>query len=165
MELDQWIAIYGSVTQTAASKEKAFWSLFACGLMTAALFVLAVLLGGRFAASGVAVEVGVIAFGWVVGLSWAVAQVRLHSEIVHWERLLRSLESQFAGGEFHRSVQRLDQGEPVCVPGSAWACDEWQNEAVRFSRLFGLFTYRWVLWTPVAFLCGLVVLFIRVVAF
>jgi hypothetical protein len=101
----------------------------------------------------------------VIGLAWAAAQRRLHGEMIHWERLLRSLESQFAGGEFHRSVQRLDQGEPVCVSGSAWACDEWQNEAVRFSRLFRLFTCRLVLWTPVAFLGALVVLFIKAIAF
>jgi hypothetical protein len=112
-----------------------------------------------------ALEVGLIALGWVIGLAWAGAQQRLHVELIHWERLLRSLESQFAGGEFHRSVQRLDQGEPICVSGSAWACEEWQNEAVRFSRTFRLFTCRMVLWTPVAFLLGLVVLFIKVVAY
>ncbi len=167
MELEQWIAIYGAVTHNATARIRSFWSLLVGGMLVAAVFSLAFSYLEAFALSGIPVslEIGTIGFALFLGIGWLAAQCRLLAEVHHWERMLRSLESQFAGGEFQRSQRRLEQGESVCVAGSTWICDDWQNEAVRFSRLTRTIPQCVAVSIPAGFVAALVAFLVKVTAF
>jgi len=163
MELSQWIALYGAVSQSAASRERSKWVLFASGLVTGALLLLVascILVLGS--ASGKALGLGVASLGGMICFTWWVMQQRLDHESLHWHRLLRSLESQFAGAEFHRNIHRLLQGEQACVPSAAWVCGEWNPEAVRFPFFVRNFPRVLMQWLPGIFLAAFLLLIVGI---
>jgi len=130
MELDQWLMVYLALSQTAAAKERSAWSAFFGGLITEAILGVALVflisvepipLGGFHYYA----EIGLIAIGIVGSIAWMTCTSRIRAEAAHLSGLLRGIESQFAGGEFLRSVHRLSHGERVCVNASNWTCDEW----------------------------------------
>ena len=130
MELDQWIAIYGAISQSAASHSRSRWVSFTGGLLAASLLVVFLAYLAQLGVGAVerSFGIGASALGLLIGLAWWVNQGRLYTECGHWERLLRSLEEQFAGAEFHRSLHRILQGEETCVPAAKWVCGEWHSE-------------------------------------
>jgi len=153
MELDQWISIYASASQSAASRERSLWTAFAGGLIASSLFVTIIAYVVALDSSGFGHAFGLAtsSLGLAVCLVWFAVQFRLLYECQHWQRLLRSVESQFAGVEFHRSVQRLLQGEKICVPQSAWFCDGWNPEPAHFPFLLRAIPKMMTLWIPVLF--------------
>jgi len=164
MELDQWIAVYQAVSHTASEHERSLWSMFAGGAIAACLFALIVVSMAAFGRTSVDrdVALGVISFGAVLSLAWCLVQTRFAAEALHWRRLLRDLESQFAGGEFHRSFARLAQGEKICIPAAGWICNEWGAEPVRLSRAARSAGVRVLSIVPCAWFVGTILLLIRV---
>lgn len=150
MELEQWIQLFGAISNTTTTHEKSKWMVFSGGLVASAILALCaigILMRGPDKAFGI----GVAIFGSVVALAWAVVQQRLHVECDHWGRLLRSIESQFVGTEFHRSIHRLFLGEQVCVPDASWICGKWSPEAARFSAVTRRLSRAIICWIPVLF--------------
>ena len=137
MELDQWIAIYGSISQSAASQSRSRWVSFTGGLLAASLLVVFLAYLAQLGVGTVerSFGIGASSLGLLIGLAWWVNQGRLYAECRHWERFLRSLEEQFAGVEFHRSLHRMLQGEETCVPAAKWVCEEWHSEPARMLRV------------------------------
>ena len=159
MELDHWIAIYAAISQSAASRERSRWGLLAAGMVAGSLIVAAVIyvLGaGRSTAAPAAI--GLASLGLAMSLVWSLAQHRLRLESRHWQRILRSLESQFAGAEFHRNLHRLLKGEEVCVPSAAWVCQEWQPEAAHCPSLLRTAPDLLIQWVPMVFTLAFVTL-------
>jgi hypothetical protein len=130
MELDQWLMVYQTIVQSAAQRGRNRWSLLAGGavaqsiLLVATVFLLFVeplpMTGEYFF-----LVVGLAALGLLTSLGWIASLRRLRIEVLHFESLARGIESQFAGGEFFRSIRRLAQGEKVCTSASNWTCGEW----------------------------------------
>ena len=152
MELEQWIQLFHAVSSTTASREKGKWLLFASSFVTCTglLFIGVSLFVQTLSKPA---SIGIAALGLAIAIAWSIIQQRLSAECAHWNRILRSIESQFAGTEFHRSIHRLSLGEQVCVPTSAWVCDEWRAEAARFPLLSRKVPDRLLLSVP--FLYGL----------
>ncbi len=132
MELDQWIAVYAAVSTWAAARERSAWSVFCggvigCGVLLA---IAAYAMGGAllFAQQ---LALGVAALGLAVSVIWALALAHTLHEGAHWGHLLCSIESQLAGAEFHRSSNRMAQGEQVCIPSALHVCGQWHPQAVR----------------------------------
>ncbi len=161
MELDQWISVFAAVSRTADNRDRSTWSLFMSGIVAASLLIAVTayaLLSATVAAD--ALSLGAASLGLVLSVVWAVSQYRLSSECAHWRRLLRSIESQFAGAEFHRSMHRLIQGEQICVRSSGWLCDEWQSEGVQFPAILRTAPNFMMHLVPLAFVAGFVTLLI-----
>lgn len=150
MELEQWIHLFGAVSNTTTAREKSSWMVFSSGLVACtglaliAIWTLARGFGGP-------ASIGVSVLGLLVAIAWGVIQQRLTAECAHWNRLLRSVESQFAGAEFHRSIHRLMLGEQVCIPESSWICGDWNPEATRFPLLARYVSSRITQWVPVLY--------------
>jgi hypothetical protein len=165
MELGQWIAVYGAVSQSASSRERSLWTLFAGGFVSSSLVMAIIAYAvtrGPSSALQQAFTVGAAVFGLLVSFVWMVAQIRLLFEYQHWYRLLRSVESQFAGAEFHRSLHRLLQGDQVCIPSASWICDEWHPEPARFPWIVRVMPKLVALWIPAAFLLAFVALLVGI---
>jgi len=82
----------------------------------------------------------VAVFGVLICAYWLSIRHRLSREILHWQGLLRQLEGEFSGAEFHRSALRLATGRPVRIPTITPHFDEWSPGSVRlgwFSRMLG----------------------------
>jgi len=164
MELEQWIHLFSAISNTTTAREKSKWMVFSSGIIACAVLVLIViwaLVRGLDRPAGV----GAAALGLLLALAWGVIQQRLHVECEHWNRLLRSIESQFAGTEFHRSIHRLLLGEQVCIPTSAWVCGVWNPEATRFPILTRHVSGRITQWVPVLFALSFVALLIGVATY
>ncbi|MBN1857667.1 hypothetical protein JW848_00490 [Candidatus Bipolaricaulota bacterium] len=161
MELDQWISVFAAVSRTADNRDRNMWSLFMSGIVAASLLVgvtaYALL---SFATTADPLSLGAASLGLLLSVVWAVSQYRLSTECAHWRRLLRSIESQFAGAEFHRSLHRLLQGEQICVRASGWLCDEWQSEGVQFPAILRTAPNLMMHLVPLAFVAGFVVLLV-----
>jgi len=169
MELDQWLMVYLAIAQGVAAKERSGWSLFG-GVLIAesvlaigAVFLLStepVPRGGPL----LFVQVGLVVIGLLSSLAWLASQVRVQAEASHLSALLRGIESQFAGGEFLRSLERLAKGERVCSSASQWTCGEWLPSVSRLpfaARLSPRFLAALV---SFSFLCGWIALLVRAVA-
>ena len=133
LELHAWLAIYQAVTLTATAKERTYWTIAAVFLLANSVLLLP---AGLLAASssndeGQLLVTGLAALGGIICLAWLACQGFAGRESLHWESLLRSIEHQFAGGEFHRSAYRLLRGEETCVPTTAWKCGDWYPEVER----------------------------------
>lgn len=154
MELSQWIAVYGAVSQSAANRERSLWTLFAGGAISCALVIAVIAYSVTRGSSSFeqTFGIGAAALGLLVSFVWVVAQLRLLLEYQHWHRLLRSIESQFAGAEFHRSFHRLLQGDQVCIASASWICEQWHPEPARFPWLVRIIPKLIALWIPTAFL-------------
>jgi len=134
VELEGWLEVYQALTLTASAKERNYWSIFLGFLIASSLLVVA--LAFLFLAYSLPEErilrTVLGALGLCVGLGWWTSQRRAGREITLWSSLLRSLEGEFAGAEFHRSLYKLLQGAQVCVPASDWKCNEWYPLVARF---------------------------------
>ncbi|MFO8034743.1 MAG: hypothetical protein R6U88_06280 [Candidatus Bipolaricaulota bacterium] len=159
MELQELLAVYQATSATAAAKERAYWGVIGMSLLASAV-LLAV---GAFFVSASWLEgwrrltSAVAGLGFVLTLYWGVMQYRLGRELALWHGLLRQLEGEFAGMEFHRSAFRFRSGQEVRVPSTSLRCDEWYPELVHAGRagrttgqlfkvlLPGVFLVAWVL--------------------
>ena len=163
MELGHWISLYGAISQSASSRERSLWTLFAGGFLSSALLIAAAIYAvARDASFESAFAVGVSSLGLLVSFVWMMAQLRLLLEYQHWSRLLRSVESQFAGAELQRSFHRLLKGEEVCIPSAAWVCGQWHPEAATFPWIVRTIPKLIALWIPGAFLLAFAALLIGV---
>ncbi|UCF10266.1 MAG: hypothetical protein JSW65_00865 [Candidatus Bipolaricaulota bacterium] len=159
MELDQWIALYGAVSRMASDRERSLWSLFTAGLIGCGLLLAVIAFAGTaFGIPGgdssfqYEFGIGVAALGALLSCVWLISQLRLHVACRHWQRLLRSIESQFAGAEFTRSFHRLFHGDQVCIPSASWICREWHPEPARIRWPMRGRTSLLTAWIPLAFL-------------
>jgi hypothetical protein len=148
MELEQWIAVYSAASQSAASRDRSLWSVFAGGLIASSLLLM--------------FGIGIAALGLAVCLVWTLIQYKLLHECLHWQRLLRSVESQFAGAEFYRSLDRLSKGEELCVPVASRICNEWNSEAAKFPWLIRIVPQLMTLWVPAFFIAGFIAFLIGI---
>ena len=170
MELDQWIAVYSAASQSAASRERSLWSVFAGGLIAGSLLmaILAIAVTLTSATTLTATDcgrvfgIGIASLGLAVCLVWSLIQYKLLHEYRHWQRLLRSAESQFAGAEFYRSFARLSKGEQLCVPVAARICDEWNSESARLPWVIRIVPQLITLWVPFFFIAGFVAFLIGI---
>ena len=164
MELEQWIAVYSAASQSAASRERSLWSVFAGGLIASSLLltILAIVVALTATDLSLVFGIGIAALGLTVCLIWALIQYTLLHECLHWQRLLRSVESQFAGAEFHRSLDRLSKGEELCIPSASRICDEWNSEAAKFPWLIRIVPQLTTLWVPAVFIAGFVAFLIGI---
>jgi hypothetical protein len=164
MELSQWIAVYGAVSQSAANRERSLWTLFAGGAISCALVIAVIAYSITRGSSSFeqVLGIGAAALGLLVSFVWVIAQLRLFLEYQHWYRLLRSVESQFAGAEFHRSFHRLLQGDQVCIPSASWVCEQWHPEAARFPWIVRIMPKLIALWIPTAFFLAFVSLLVGI---
>jgi hypothetical protein len=161
MELEQWIQLFGAISNTTTTREKSKWMVFSGGLVACAILVLCSI-GMLVRGSDQSIGIGVAVLGLLLALAWAIIQQRLHVECDHWNRLLRSIESQFVGTEFHRSIHRLLLGEQVCVPNASWICGEWNAEAARFSAVTRHLSRKIMQWVPFLFTLSFVALILAV---
>lgn len=128
--------MYQATSATAAAKERAYWGLIGA-ILLASVVLLAV---GAFFVSASWLEgwkrltSGVAALGLVLTLYWAVMQHRLGRELSLWHGLLRQVESEFAGMEFHRGAFRFQLGEDVRVPSTSPRSEEWYSQLVHIGR-------------------------------
>lgn len=164
MELDQWIAIYTAASHSATNRERSLWTVFAGGLVASGLLVAMIAFVVALDASsfGRTFGIGAAALGLAMCLVWFAAQYKLLFECRHWNRLLRSVESQFAGTELHRSFARLQQGDQICIPAASWTCGEWLPEPVRFPLVLRAVPRLITLWIPIFFLAAFVAFLIGI---
>ena len=164
MELEQWIAVYSAASQSAASRDRSLWSVFAGGLIASSLLltILAIVVTLTATNFGRVFGIGIAALGLAVCLVWTLIQYKLLHECLHWQRLLRSVESQFAGAEFYRSLDRLSKGEELCVPVASRICNEWNSEAAKFPWLIRIVPQLMTLWVPAFFIAGFIAFLIGI---
>jgi len=170
MELEQWIAVYSAASLSAASRERSLWSVFAGGLIASSLMlaILAIAVTITSVATLTATDlgrvfgIGIAALGLAVCLVWSLIQYKLLHEYRHWQCLLRSVESQFAGAEFYRSFARLSKGEQLCVPVAARICDEWNSESAKSSWLIRIVPQLITLWVPTFFIASFIAFIIGI---
>lgn len=128
--------VYQAVSATTAGKERTYWNLNAVSLITSVLLLipslalgLAVLetsSNGYIASPGLRYVTTVLAaLGALIAVCWLTLHHRLSREVAHWQGLLRQIEGEFAGAEFHRSALRLLMGQPVRAPMVALHFGEW----------------------------------------
>lgn len=133
VELEAWLEVYQAITLTASAKERAYWTQFFGFLISSALLVVA----GAFFHLGFslpgrrALQTGLATLGLCLSLGWWTGLRAAGRELALWASLLRGLEGEFAGAEFHRSAFKLLQGRQVCVPASDWKCEEWHPLVTR----------------------------------
>jgi len=144
MELDQWIEIYRALTVDASGREHNLWSAFIGGLIAESILAVAFIILAAFPPDLIAVSfrLGFISIALLVSLSWLISLIRLVGEKRHMEGLLRSIEGNFAGGEFIRSLYRLGKGAKVCLPDSNWTCNSWIPSVLRlpvYARISPIF--------------------------
>lgn len=160
MELEEWLKVYQAITLTAGVKERGYWTIAGLFLLANCLLILSLALfsffytmwEGRFFATALS------GIGVLICLCWLISQQRAAREVSHWGSLLRSIEGQFAGGEFHRSLYKLLYGEEVCIPATSWKCNEWYPEVERLSRLGRITPQTLIGLLPVVFLLAWVAL-------
>jgi len=133
MELDQWLAIYQALVVDASGKERNLWSTFIGGLIVESILSIASIVLRVFPSDviGVSFRLGFIAIALLVTIVWFLSLARLAAERRHAYSLLRSVENQFAGGEFLRSFYRFTKGEKICLPDSNWTCGSWIPSVLR----------------------------------
>jgi hypothetical protein len=168
MELDQWLVVYQTIVRSASLKEQTRWSLvIGATLVQAILGVAAVFLvfvePMPLAGLRLPLTIGLISVGLLVGLGCLVGEKKLRTEASHLEALARGIESQFAGGEFFRSLHRLAAREKVCTAGSSWTCGEWLPGVSRLPLLVRLVPECGRVAMTWPFVLGWVALLVRVV--
>ncbi|MEA3239897.1 MAG: hypothetical protein U9Q94_09010 [Candidatus Bipolaricaulota bacterium] len=154
MELEEWLRLYQALSATAGVKEHGYWTITGIFLLANCLLILPLSLflfsytvwEGRFF---ITVLAGI---GVLICLGWSLSQRRVLQEIEHVSGLLRNIEGQFAGGDFHRSLYKLLAGEEVCIPSTSWKCEEWHPEVARMGTLTRLLPRASISILPVVFL-------------
>jgi hypothetical protein len=166
MELEQWLIVYRAVTQSGANKERGLWSLFAgfflgqCVLLLALVFSEAALTDS----AQPSFRLGLTCLGLVIALLGTQALIRLRRELLHMEKLLRQMESQFAGGEVQRGLFRLAKGAKVCVTEAEFICNEWLPSVSRHPLFARVSAPTSVLLISTLLVAGWLVLLLGVVA-
>lgn len=133
MELEGWLEVYQAISLTAGTKERGYWTTLLGFLIASCLLFLAVAflnLAHDLAAARILRTV-LAGIGLCMSLGWWSSQWRLAQEVAHWTGLLRGLEGEFAGAEFHRSAYKFLRGKEVCIPASDWQCGEWHPKVLR----------------------------------
>ena len=134
MELEGWLEVYQALSLAASAKERSYWTAFLGFLLASSLLALA--MAFLFLAYSLperqALKTALGALGLCVGLGWWASQRQLAREAAAWSSLLRGLEGEFAGAEFHRLFLKLQQGAQACIPGSDWKCGEWHPTVAKF---------------------------------
>jgi hypothetical protein len=165
MELEQWLKVYQAASVTASSKERAYWIVFSVCLLANFLLLLVLLSTGGFTLGFMggfgnvpvgtrALDTGLAFLGLLLSLFWLVILERLEREKALWSGLLRQVEGEFAGAEFHRAELRLSRGQPVRALTTTALYNEWYPEILRlswFSRALPSFLGSFL---PVYFLFG-----------
>jgi len=160
MELQELLAVYQATSATTAGKERTYWGLLGAILLTNAV-LLAV---GAFFISAPWLEgwkrltSGVAALGLILTLYWAAMKYRLGKDLALWKGILRQLEEEFAGMEFHRTAYRFDTGQEVRLPATSLRCDAWYPEIARLGPIGRLSTRLFKLLLPGSFLVAWVLL-------
>lgn len=133
MELEQWLTIYQGLIFDASGKERNLWSAFIGGLIVESILSIALIVLQAFPSEVIAepFRLGFISIALLLTLVWSLSLTRLSAERRHAYALLRSLEQQFAGGEFLRSLYRFTNGEKICLPDSNWTCGSWIPSVLR----------------------------------
>ena len=154
MELDEWLRLYQALSTTAGVKERGYWTIAGIFLLANCLLIFPLSLflfsyriwEGRFFTTVLA------GIGVLICISWSLSQRRSAREIEHISGLLRSIEGQFAGGDFHRSLHKLLAGEEVCIPSTSWKCKEWHPEVAHLGPVTRLLPHASLSLIPVIFL-------------
>lgn len=130
MELDEWLQVYQALSTTAEAKERSYWTIAGIFLLANCLiiFPLSLFLFSYRITEGRLFTTVIAAIGIIISLAWSLSQQRVLQELRHFSSLLRSIEGQFAGAEFHRSLDKLIAGEEVCIQSTSWKCKEWHPE-------------------------------------
>ncbi len=162
MELEHWIHLFGAVSNTTTARERSKWVFFASALVASTALVLGTL-WALIDGVELGLGLGTAILGLLLSVVWGIVQARLDAESSHWQRLLRGIESQFAGTEFHRSIHRLLLGEQVCVPSASWVCGEWNPEAARFSPFSRHLAHAATQWLPGIYALAFVALIVATV--
>lgn len=102
------------------------------------------------------------AFGGLVSAYWLAVGHRMSREVSHWHGLLRQLEGEFAGAEFHRSALRLHMGQAVRAPTVTPHFDEWFPGVTRLGWLSRALATLTAVLLPAAFFVAWVALAILV---
>jgi len=162
MELEAWLAVYQAVNVTRAAKEKVLWAIVGLFLLGSSLLAVpACLLAASLSdAPSQALVTGLGILVAIVALAWLACQSLAARETRHWDGLLRSLEQQFAGGEFHRSAYRLLRGEETCVPTADWRCGDWYPAVSRLGWIARTLPRAAAFVLPLVFLAAWVILMI-----
>ena len=169
MELHEWLTVYQAVSVTTANKERTYWSLGGtCLIASVLLLILGIALGiavledaynGYVSPPGLRCLTTVLAaFGALISVYWLSIRHRLSQEVAHWQGLLRQLEGEFAGAEFHRSALRLLMGQPVRAPTVAPHFDEWYPGVTRLGWLARKLACLTATLVPTAFLVAWIAL-------
>ena len=137
VELEGWLEVYQALSLAADAKERSYWTAFLGFLLASSLLALA--MAFLFLAYSLpekqALRTVLGALGLCVGIGWWTSQRQLAREVAVWSSLLRGLEGEFAGAEFHRLLFKLQQGTQACIPGSDWKCGDWHPTVAQFPRL------------------------------
>ncbi len=169
MELHEWLSVYQAVSVTAANKERTYWNVGGtCLVASVLLLILGVVLGiavledaynGYVATPGLrCLTTALAAFGVLISTYWLAIRHRMSREVAHWQGLLRQLEGEFAGAEFHRSGLRLLMGQPVRSPTITPHFDEWYPGVTRLGWLARHMACLTTVLLPTAFLVAWVAL-------
>ena len=167
MELEQWLSVYRTVTQSGANKERGLWSLFA-GFFVGQCILLLVMVFSEAAlreTAQPAFRLGIICLGLAIALLGTQALFRLRRELLHVEKLLRQMESQFAGGEIQRSLFRLAKGEKVCVAEAEFICNDWLPAVSHHSLFARVSSHATILLISTLLAVGWLVLLLDATAF
>jgi hypothetical protein len=146
VELQEWLAVYQAASVTAAHKERTYWSLGGvCLIASVLLLILGVALGTVVLADAYhgydptpglgGLITGLAVIGGIISAYWLTIRHRMSHEVVHWQGLLRQLEGEFAGAEFHRSALRLLMGQAVRAPTITPHFNEWYPGITRLGWL------------------------------
>ncbi len=133
MELEEWLRLYQALSVSLGAKERGYWTIAGVFLLANCLlaFPLAFVFFSYAGEEGTYFVTVLAGIGVLLSATWVFNQRRVSFEIAHFTKLLRSIEGQFAGGEFYRSLYKLLFGEEVCVPSTDWKCREWHPDVAR----------------------------------
>ena len=101
---------------------------------------------------------GLAVIGGIISAYWLTVRHRMSREVALWQGLLRQLEGEFAGAEFHRSTMRLLMGQAVRAPTITPHFNEWHPGITRLGWLSRSLTCLTATLVPVAFLLAWVAL-------
>ncbi len=160
MELEEWLRLYQALSVSVGAKERGYWAIAGIFLLANCLlaFPLAFVFFSYTGEEGAYFITVLSGIGVLLSATWVLSQKRAAFEITHFTKLLRSIEGQFAGGEFYRSLYKLLFGEEVCVPSTDWKCKEWHPDVSRMGWITRTFPHGFLIALPIVFLFAWVAL-------
>jgi len=108
MELEEWLKIYQAAALTSGVKERSYWTILGVFLLTHCVLILALAFLALTRMLHEARLYGTVlsGIGIFIALCWFFNERRAARAMLYWEGLLRGLEGEFAGAEFHRSFYK-----------------------------------------------------------